>query len=692
VSGGTRGRARAKRVCNAVDIASIFSAGDEVAGRHETPSLLSDSAGASSADGIRLSGELGRSRNRSSGETVRPARNFTISFDDGNDDHGKSRHLAQSKGSGAAATSVELSSGAGASLLSPSLAAASSSAALAGDAPPTKAESLSALVAARRNRKSVSSAQFGWATVKSRTREMSRDDITLILGTSRHEPLVVVDVSDNRACEWGDVEAGAVSGVPDASEVRLVSGADFKLHYKRHYWSKPHETLFGVDKQLGHFILALRRCGDRRDPSTKNVIRSSMSPALFLSTETALDSSLVGGPAISRRKQRKAAAAAAAASDSSSLSEPSVRNAVTRSAAGVRGLGGGGLGLGGGGARTARGGPAVAAVLAAAAHNESNNFYYVLVFTSLGKHRHILKISSRSNLRRGWAAGGVGLSTCDDDYPTSKAIKAALSTSVERGGCSFSIDWLRKPKSAVAVANASRELLNFESRQLVTGHKFGLLYQRAGQHTEEPMFCNRHEHASLAYRRFLGALGTLVALRNYEGYSGGLDTSGQDTTGEMAIVASVPDESDADADDIQIIFHTATLMPFVDKDEQQVSRKRYIGNDIVCLVFQDEDAPTLSPTAVRTTFTHAWIAVRPNDAAGEHYRVDVVSKQGVPLYGPPLPYTQTFPANAEFFSWLLHKLVNAERASLYHPTFRSRLNHTRSALLADLCERMKVSL
>ena len=49
---------------------------------------------------------------------------------------------------------------------------------------------------------------------------------------------------------------------------------------------------------------------------------------------------------------------------------------------------------------------------------------------------------------------------------------------------------------------------------------------------------------------------------------------------------------------------------FISKtDKQQLARKRHIGNDIVCIVFQDPGA-SFSPEMVSSQFLHAYIVVQ----------------------------------------------------------------------------------
>ena len=41
----------------------------------------------------------------------------------------------------------------------------------------------------------------------------------------------------------------------------------------------------------------------------------------------------------------------------------------------------------------------------------------------------------------------------------------------------------------------------------------------------------------------------------------------------------------------EIMFHVSTLLPFTPNNRQQLPRKRYIGNDIVTVVFQVTTEP-----------------------------------------------------------------------------------------------------
>jgi hypothetical protein len=57
----------------------------------------------------------------------------------------------------------------------------------------------------------------------------------------------------------------------------------------------------------------------------------------------------------------------------------------------------------------------------------------------------------------------------------------------------------------------------------------------------------------------------------------------------------------ADYLEYQIMFHVSTLIPFVPDDEQQIERKRHIGNDIVMIVFKEGSQP-FDPQVMRSKF------------------------------------------------------------------------------------------
>lgn len=52
----------------------------------------------------------------------------------------------------------------------------------------------------------------------------------------------------------------------------------------------------------------------------------------------------------------------------------------------------------------------------------------------------------------------------------------------------------------------------------------------------------------------------------------------------------------------EVMFHVSTLLPYVPNDEQQLGRKRHIGNDIVTIVFGDQKDFGFSPKWISSQF------------------------------------------------------------------------------------------
>ncbi|CAH1239895.1 RAP1GAP [Branchiostoma lanceolatum] len=226
----------------------------------------------------------------------------------------------------------------------------------------------------------------------------------------------------------------------------------------------------------------------------------------------------------------------------------------------------------------------------------------------------------------------------------------------------------------VLFPKGSELLVTYDEHVLTNQYKFGVVYQKFGQVKEEDMFCNRQE--SPAFQEFLGLLGEQVELQDFEGYRGGLDTShGQ--TGKTSVYTKFKDR--------EVMFHVSTKLPYTEGDSQQLQRKRHIGNDIVCIIFQEENTP-FTPDMIASHFLHAFIVVQPLNACSEntHYKVSVAARDDVPFFGPTLPNPAVFRKGPAFREFLLSKLINAEIASYKAERFAKLEERTRSALLESL--------
>lgn len=222
-------------------------------------------------------------------------------------------------------------------------------------------------------------------------------------------------------------------------------------------------------------------------------------------------------------------------------------------------------------------------------------------------------------------------------------------------------------------------IVAYDEHVLVNHFKFGLVYQKWAQTSEEQLFANRSH--SPAFDEFLSVIGQRVRLKDHEGFKGGLDTQfGQ--TGEESVYEVFREK--------EIMFHISTMLPYMENDPQQLQRKRHIGNDIVAVVFQETNTP-FGPNMIASHFLHAYIIVQAIDPCTPNtkYRVSVTARSDVPFFGPTLPSSGMFDKGPQFKEFLLTKLINAELACYKAERFAKLENRTRSSLLTSLVDDLR---
>lgn len=228
----------------------------------------------------------------------------------------------------------------------------------------------------------------------------------------------------------------------------------------------------------------------------------------------------------------------------------------------------------------------------------------------------------------------------------------------------------------LTILNGYKMIRNFDQHMVNKNLKFGIIYMKKGQTTEEELFSNQ-EHSE-SFDKFLNLIGKRIKLKDFDGFRGGLDISnGQ--TGEYSVYESYKQR--------EIMFHVSTLLPFSKTDQQQLERKRHIGNDIVAIVYQEDNTP-FAPDMIASNFLHAFIVIQKLtvvSGAPNRYKVSVTARKDVPNFGPPISsdsiYDECDPA---FKEWILNKLINAELSCYKAEKFRKLNERTRYALLDAL--------
>jgi len=239
--------------------------------------------------------------------------------------------------------------------------------------------------------------------------------------------------------------------------------------------------------------------------------------------------------------------------------------------------------------------------------------------------------------------------------------------------------WINRVKFARFRDNQelNESLASFEKNNIVKTYKFGVLYRAAGQMTENEMFGNKE--GSEDFEEFLDFLGERIVLKGWDKFRGGLDIKG-DTTGQCSVYRST-------ANNIEVMFHVSTLLPFFPSDPQQLERKRHLGNDVVVIVFS-EGEESFDPSEIRSEFNHIFFVISkvPSPKGSQtRYRVACAAKQGVDPFPPFLSRDKTFKKDNEFLDWLMTKLINSERVAMQSaPAFQMKMERTRRLILQQI--------
>uniref|UniRef100_A0A158Q804 Rap-GAP domain-containing protein n=1 Tax=Elaeophora elaphi TaxID=1147741 RepID=A0A158Q804_9BILA len=124
------------------------------------------------------------------------------------------------------------------------------------------------------------------------------------------------------------------------------------------------------------------------------------------------------------------------------------------------------------------------------------------------------------------------------------------------------------------------------------------------------------------------------------------------------------------------------------KIDEQLARKRHIGNDMVTVIFQEPGALPFSPITVRSHFQHVFIIVRANNPCTDDvtYSIAVSRAKDVPAFGPAVPQGATFPKSSEFHDFFITKIINAENAVHRSKKFAAMAARTRREALKEVAE------
>jgi len=138
----------------------------------------------------------------------------------------------------------------------------------------------------------------------------------------------------------------------------------------------------------------------------------------------------------------------------------------------------------------------------------------------------------------------------------------------------------------------------------------------------------------------------------------------------------------------EIMWHVPTLMPYFAADEQQLERKKHVGNDRAVIIFREEGGQPLKPDIIASKAVHLCIVVQPfqkEDDADVHYRLCVAYKDSVPFFEPVLLPAMEFKKDHKFKEFLLKKLVNGIQATSHAAEFKQLMSFKYKHCLETVC-------
>lgn len=228
------------------------------------------------------------------------------------------------------------------------------------------------------------------------------------------------------------------------------------------------------------------------------------------------------------------------------------------------------------------------------------------------------------------------------------------------------LDNLVKIENCEKLIRSLSILDNINPREQV---KIGVLFVNSGQDDEKEILANTS--CSIGFKEFLKKLGRLVELDSYKGNMGSLDPRG--SCGKVSVAYS-----DWEYD---VMFHVPVLMPTDLQNDQQILKKKHVGNDNVLIVWSENWKDYRQDTLV-THFNFVNIVIYPLEKL--MFRIQIFNKAGVE-FGPlkdgmvvswkTLPYlvrTTAINANKEV---RFHRLPNYDKSTIIrHKSIRDIIN------------------
>ncbi|ELP92681.1 rap GTPase-activating protein, putative [Entamoeba invadens IP1] len=218
------------------------------------------------------------------------------------------------------------------------------------------------------------------------------------------------------------------------------------------------------------------------------------------------------------------------------------------------------------------------------------------------------------------------------------------------------------------------ELVKFEDLNIVCEHRVGVLYAKGGQTHELEMYKNTE--CSEAFWKFMNLISKEEEVKGWERYSGGLDVVHADTNSHFYYTNFCG---------FEIAFHVAPLLPSTTNDEQ-LERKRFVGNDVVVIIFKEkeDDTDVVDPIFV-SKMNCLFIVVTPHVKTQDNtkYKINVVCHNEIIPF-PPYVEDVWYEHGEGFKIFFLHKVVNACRTVIKCGALLGRTTRSNERLLRSI--------
>lgn len=152
--------------------------------------------------------------------------------------------------------------------------------------------------------------------------------------------------------------------------------------------------------------------------------------------------------------------------------------------------------------------------------------------------------------------------------------------------------------------------------------KIAIVYVSKGKRNQNEILSIDWNHTSSLFKEFLSGVGWNVELKNHHCYDGVLDRKTL-SNGKSSIYYA--DES------YEIMYHVGPLLKTDPKDEQQIYKKRHIGNDHIHIIWTEDDID-YDINTITSQFNCGHIVIYPLQTG--LFRVDVFNKSDVEWFGP----------------------------------------------------------